>query len=347
MKQIVFTRLNTAELLDAEIAAPAEDQVVVKTMVSTVSCGTERANITGSTSVSPGRPPEEVPHFPRYPGYSSSGVVVAKGGRVRSVEVGDRVVAFHGDHCAFNTLPEDSIVRIEDDRVSFAEAAVYFIASFALAGVRKTRLEVGEPAMVMGLGLLGQLAVQFARAAGAAPLVAADPVPGRREAALRLGADYALDPFMEGFADEVKRLTGGGAAAAVEVTGSGAGLDETLDCMARFGRVALLGCTRSADFPIDYYRKVHFPGITLVGAHTNARPSVESHPGWYTHRDDIRCIMKLCLLGRIDLKGMIAETHSPADCQAVYTRLIGDRNFPAVVQFDWTRLEPPAEYPGA
>ena len=40
--------------------------------------------------------------------------------------------------------------------------------------------------------------------------------------------------------------------------------------------------TRHSDFNIDYYRKVHGPGITLIGAHTNARPKSESHPGWWT-----------------------------------------------------------------
>ena len=45
MKQIVFTEKNTAKLLDAEEREPKENEVVVKTMVSTISCGTERANI--------------------------------------------------------------------------------------------------------------------------------------------------------------------------------------------------------------------------------------------------------------------------------------------------------------
>ncbi|MFR6641702.1 MAG: hypothetical protein ACLUSP_10635 [Christensenellales bacterium] len=67
-------------------------------------------------------------------------------------------------------------------------------------------------------------------------------------------------------------MTARGANVAVEVTGLGKGLDRVLDCMRKFGRVALLGCTRNSDFTIDHYRKVHGPGITPVGAHTAARP---------------------------------------------------------------------------
>ena len=123
----------------------------------------------------------------------------------------------------------------------------------------------------------------------------------------------------------------------IEVTGIGAGLDGILDCMARFGRVALLGCTRNKDFTIDYYRKVHGPGITLVGAHTQARPQYESSDGWWTQRDDIATTLKLTEMGRIKLSDMIDEIHSPAQAPEVYTRLANEKSFP-MVQFDWRKL---------
>ena len=137
---------------------------------------------------------------------------------------------------------------------------------------------------------------------------------------------------------KVKAVSGGGINVAIEVTGVGAGLDEALDCMAKFGRVALLGCTRSSDFTIDYYKKVHAPGITIIGAHTIARPEYESHPGWFTHRDDIKSVLRLLSGGRLDLESLVEETHSPTECGEVYKRLVFDKNFPIVVQFDWRML---------
>jgi threonine dehydrogenase-like Zn-dependent dehydrogenase len=139
----------------------------------------------------------------------------------------------------------------------------------------------------------------------------------------------------------VKALTGGkGVAAAIEVTGVGAGLDETLDCMAKLGRVALLGCTRSSDFTIDYYRKVHCPGITLIGAHTNARPKVDSYGGWWTDRDDIQAVLKLLQMGRLDFSSLSYDGNvfSPMDCPAVYDRVLNDRSFPTLAQFDWRKV---------
>ena len=111
-----------------------------------------------------------------------------------------------------------------------------------------------------------------------------------------------------------------------------------LDCMKKFGRVALLGCTRNSDFSIDYYKKVHGPGITLVGAHTVARPKYESSNGWWSESDDANATLKLIKGGRLDLKRLIAEVHSPKEAPEVYTRLASSGSFP-IVQFDWSDIE--------
>ena len=339
MKQILFTRLNTAELLDVPDAALPAGGVRVRTAFSTISCGTERANITGDLNINIGAPADPTkPLFPRSAGYSASGIVEAVGEAVTGIAPGDRVAMFASSHKNVNILPASNVVKLPDG-VSLEAAALCYIASFSMAAVRKTRVELGESAIVMGQGILGQFAVRFLRAAGAMPLIAVDPVASRREAALQGGADYALDPTAPDFAETVKRLTGGGANVCIEVTGRGEGFDQALDCMARFGRVALLGCTRDKDFTIDYYRKIHGPGITIIGAHTLARPSKESSPGWFTHRDDIAAILRLMAGGRVDLASLITETVSPLDCTEVYTRLVNDKNFGPVVQFDWEGIE--------
>lgn len=340
IKQIVFTKPNVAEYLtvkEADFSEIRPDQVVVKTFFSTVSAGTERANYTGEQAVSMDKNAKVV--FPRALGYSSAGEVVKVGANVTKVKPGDRVAVYWGKHVNYNEVSEDNVVKIESENVSYEAAAISFIATFPLAAIRKVNLEIGESLMVMGLGILGQLAVMLARAAGAYPVIACDPVAERREEALKNGADYTFDPFDEDFAKQVKNVTGGGVKTAIEVTGVGAGLDETLDCMAKFGRVALLGCTRSSDFSIDYYHKVHAPGITLVGAHTNARPQKESYPFYFTHEDDIKTVLRLCGCGRLPIQNLVKETDFPADCQSVYSRLATDKNFPIGVQFDWRNEE--------
>ena len=64
------------------------------------------------------------------------------------------------------------------------------ICTFPLAGVRKSRLEIGESAMTVGLGILGMMSIMIQRACGAYPVIASDPNSERRELALQFGADY-------------------------------------------------------------------------------------------------------------------------------------------------------------
>ena len=334
-KQIIFIKKNTAELIDVPYDEPDDNSVVVKTEISTISPGTERANITGDPNVAADDKSEVV--FPRALGYSSAGTIVAKGKNVK-LEIGDRVVVFWGNHKKYNCVPQENVVKIESPSVSFEEAAISFIATFPLAAIRKTKFEVGESAVVMGLGLLGQLAVKLLRASGAYPIIAVDPIEERRNSAITNGADAAYDPYDKDFVEKVKEKTNGGAKIAIEVTGIGAGLDGVLDVMAKFGRVALLGCTRNKEFTIDYYKKVHFPGIELIGAHTMARPEGYSYPHYFSHNDDIKVVLNLCAGKRLVLKDMIAETHSPTECTEVYNRLVEDRNFPTLVQFDWRNV---------
>ena len=335
-KAIVFTQVNQAELIDEAFSMePAPGMVIVKTAFSTVSSGTERANLTGDLNVSPGRV-QTVAKFPRRSGYSTSGTVVSVGEGVTSVVPGDRVAMIHTTHSEYLEVPEKNLLVLEDG-ISLQEAAIWHISTFPLAAIRKCRLEIGESAIVMGMGILGMMAVKLLRAAGAAPIIAVDPVPEKRAVALQLGADHALDPFDPEFAQKVKQITGGGVNVAIEVTGNGKALDMVLDCMARFGRVALLGCTRNSDFTIDYYRKVHAPGITMIGAHTNARPKEESYPGMWTTMDDIKALQKLVLAGRLDFTSMVAEVHAPQEAMEVYHRLATDKTFP-LVQFDWSKL---------
>ena len=335
-KQIIFTAPYTAELLDVECLPPKADEVTVRLAYSAISSGTEKANFVGDrngTLVS--EDAEAV--FPRMVGYSAAGVVIEKGSDVTDIEVGDKVVVYWGKHKKHITVSRKNVIKIPDG-VSMAEASMTLISTFPLAAIRKTHLEIGESALVMGLGILGIFAVQQLRAAGAYPIIAVDPVGERREFALKMGADYALDPTSEDCVSKVKELSDGGVNVCIEVTGLGIGLIQALECMQKMGRVALLGCTRSSHFEIDYYGKVHGRGVSLIGAHTMARPERESSPGLWTDEDDLRTALHLIKGGRMNFKDMIFEIHSPADANEVYNRLASEKNFPIGVLFDWSRI---------
>ena len=332
-KNIVFASPYVAEIREEEIKKPSETEVVVKLMVSSISSGTERANLIGDINISIGKPSSV---FPRRCGYSSAGVITEIGSGVTDFKVGDRVATVWGTHSQYITISQNNVFKIGD--ISFEDAALFNIATFPLAAIRKCRLEIGESAMVMGMGVLGLIALQLLKNAGASPIIAVDPNAEKREKALACGADFAFDPYDADFVKKAIVLTGGGVNVGIEVTGIGAGLEGILNCMKPFGRVALLGCTRNSDFTIDYYRKVHGPGISLIGAHTLARPQAESSSGWWTLKDDIETMRRLTALGRFHLSDIVDETHSPAEVKEIYERLANEKTFP-IVQFDWRDFE--------
>lgn len=336
-KQIVFTEPYKAELLDAECLPPSDCEVTVELDFSAISTGTERANFIGLRNNTKDSE-DNAAIFPRYVGYSSAGTVTAVGSAVTDLAVGDKVAVFWGVHKKHLTIPRNKVIKLPAG-VSTAEASMGLISIFPLAAIRKAKLEIGESAMVMGLGILGIFAVQELRAAGAYPVIAVDPVKERRELALKMGADLAFDPTEGDFADKVNAITNGGVNVCIEVTGLGIGLIQALDCMKWMGRISLLGCTRSSKFEIDYYSKVHGRGISLIGAHTLARPHQESSAALWTEADDMRTVLNLIAGKRLNFKDMICEIHSPDEANEIYTRLATEKNFPVGVLYDWSRIK--------
>ena len=123
------------------------------------------------------------------------------------------------------------------------------------------------------------------------------------------------------------------------MTGKAAALAQALKYTAKMGRITLLGCTRIADCPIDFYRDVHLEGITLIGAHTSNRPAAECRPGAWSEHGDYATILKFLAAGRFDFASLIHRVASPADCTAVYDSLLnGGAAPPLGTVFDWSLL---------
>ena len=126
--------------------------------------------------------------------------------------------------------------------------------------------------------------------------------------------------------------------AIIEVTGSARALEQALELAARQGRIALLGCTRVSDKPIDFYQMVHKPGVSIIGAHNFVRPSVDSYPGYWTRQDDYRVLLDLIASGRLKVRPIVSEVVSPAKAGPIYARLAADPQAPLGIVFDWQAL---------
>ena len=332
-KKIVFTARHKAEFLEVNVPELKENEVLSEMEYTVVSGGTERANIMAMPNAGGNK-------FPKSLGYCGVGRVIEIGSMVESVSVGDRVLVYHGDHSNYNICKVKDITKVKNDSISSLDAAFVIIASMGLGGVRKLEIELGESAMVMGLGLLGIFAVQFCRLSGAYPVIAADLNPVRRELALKLGADYAFDPSAPDFVEQVMAVTGGkGVRATVEVTGVSAAMKQALECASWMGRISLLGCTRVSDCSVDYYQQVHRPGVKLIGAHNFVRPKVESYPHHWTHQDDCKAILDMLGAGRIQVEPIVSRVVSPENAPEIYDQLCDDPTFPMGTVFDWRNIK--------
>jgi len=181
------------------------------------------------------------------------------------------------------------------ENVIFEHAAIACdaVATPYAALTRRGALRPGERVGVWGVGGLGTHAVQVALLAGASFVAAVDPLPEARDRAVALGADLALDPSKDDVPNAVRDATGGrGLDIAVDAVGRAEAVRQAMFCMARGGRIVLVGQSfESLDAgPILF---LSFLRIALLG-----------HLG-YGKRDLVE-VLDLIASGRLDLSGSIS-----------------------------------------
>lgn len=334
-RRIVWPSVGQAVVEDFELENDCPpDHILLETDYSLISPGTEKAGLLNQPNTWGGSP------FPRYPGYSAAGCILAVGEGVRDLQPGDRVVAYHSPHASHAIIHQRHIVRLEDDTLDSKIAVFSIIAAMALQGVRKLKIELGESVLVMGLGVLGLFAAQFARLSGALPVMGMDFDLARRDLALKLGADHVFSPDDTGVADSIRALTSDGVNAVVEISGAPNAVNEAFSFMAPLGRIALVGCSRTATTEVDFYNHVHRPGVTILGAHNFVRPTENSYPGYWTLKEDLKTILRLFSAGRLRADSMIAEILSPRQAPEAYRSLAAGGTNPPGVLFDWNKFKP-------
>jgi len=232
-----FVGRRRAELWPEEAPAPGPGEVRVRAVLSAVSHGTEMLVYRGEA---PADLPLDLPtfagsfSFPVKHGYSSAGRVFDVGPGVENLSPGDPVFAHHPHQDVF-TVPADFPVPLPRD-LDPVRAVFYANMETALNVVHDIHARLGEEAVVFGQGVVGLLITRLLGLSGVRVL-AVEPVPGRRELALRMGADDAFGPD-RGSRERVFERTGGrGADVAVEASGSGAALAAAVECVADEGTV--------------------------------------------------------------------------------------------------------------
>ena len=219
MKQ-VLQNLRTGEttVVEVPVPNPQAGEALVRTSASLVSAGTERMvvefaekSLVGKARSRPDLVRQTLDKArregllttleavqnrldqPMPLGYSSSGTIVALGVGLEGFKVGQRVACAGGGyavHAEFVSVPKNLLTPVPDS-VDDESAAFTTLAAIALHGFRLTHAQIGERVAVIGLGLLGLLAAQIARAAGC-QVIGVDLDSRRAELAHSLGVQAVL-----------------------------------------------------------------------------------------------------------------------------------------------------------
>ena len=178
---------------------------------------------------------------PFIPGSEAAGVVVETGPGVDTVQPGERVLVTAGfaEECV---VPAAQVIRLPDS-VSF-ETAAAFRSNYATAyyALQRGRLQAGEVLLVHGAaGGVGLATVDMGKLLGATVIATASS-DAKLAVCTRLGADHAIN-YSHGFRDQVLGLTGGRGADVIFDPVGGDVFDESMRCIAPFGRLLIVGFT--------------------------------------------------------------------------------------------------------
>ncbi|MFF1910844.1 zinc-binding dehydrogenase [Streptomyces sp. NPDC058239] len=217
-------------------------------------------------------------------------------------------------------LAQESVVPIPKD-IPFTVASMFGCAVLTGAGavINTAALRPGQSTVVYGLGGVGLSAVLGARAAGAYPIIAVDPVQEKRDLAVRLGATHAYAP---GDAIEaVRELTSGGAELAVEAVGSPKVMAECLTAVARGGRVVSVGLPAPD-------RVLEVPALAFAG---EGKSLLGSYMGDAVPRRDIPRFLDLWRAGLMPVEQMHTGTLPLAEINAAMEELASGRAIRQVI----------------
>ncbi|HVM94254.1 MAG TPA: bi-domain-containing oxidoreductase [Terriglobales bacterium] len=366
MKQLLQDA-RSGELTVTEVPVPQllPGCVLVRTAVSLVSAGTERASAEfarkGLVAKAKARPDlvrDVVAKIqrdgvaatvgtvrsrlaqPQAIGYSSAGKVVATGDGVSDIQVGDRVAcagagyAVHGEYACIPRLlaakiPEGASVRFDD-------AAFATVGAVCLHGIRTAEIALGETVAVIGLGLLGQITVQLLKVAGCRVL-GMDPVESRASLANQNGADGASTSDRD-FRDLCFQKTGGIGVDAVLITAETA-MSGPVNLAAEVARdratvVAVGTVGMELERKLYYEKELTFkisrsygPGRYDAAYEQKGLDYPIGHVRW-TETRNMQAFLQFIADRRLDLESLVTHRFPVDDARRAYDLILGRSHEP-------------------
>jgi L-iditol 2-dehydrogenase len=274
MKAAFLHGLKDIRIQDLEVPEPRDDEVLIKIAANGI-CGSD-VHFYLEGKLGP-----FVVDRPYIPGHEASGTIEKVGTEVRNVAPGDRVVLEPGIPCRrcrlckqgrYNLCPDvvflsappvngtfaqyvavpwDFVYPIPDS-LEFEQAALIEPAAVGVHAANRAGITAGMSVTILGLGPIGLIALQCARAFGATDIVAVDIEPSRLEFAQSLGATTVIDARREDTVQAVRRAAKGeGTDVVLETAGSVTTTQQTVQVAGRGGVVVQVGWPEDNVLPYD------------------------------------------------------------------------------------------------
>lgn len=262
-------------------------------------------------------------------GYSTAGTVYEIGRGVEGFRAGDRVAAAGQDyasHAEFIFVPKNLAVKIPNN-VRDEEAAFATMGAIVLQGIRRANLSQGEKVAVIGLGLLGQLAVRMLKAYGH-PVLGFDVNKERVSDAVKAGADAGVHVGAESEENAVNGFTSGEGVDAVLIYAA-AKDDKPLRLAVRVcrkeGRIVQIGNILTQIPWRDFYKKeLSYLSSTSYGP-GRYDPEFEEKGHDYplgfvrwTERRNMEEFLRLLVSKKMTLDGLISATFPINEAEKAY-----------------------------
>lgn len=218
---------------------------------------------------------------------------------------------------------ENACVAI-DKAMPLDRAALLGCAVITGAGAvfNDSRVRPGESVAVIGAGGIGLAAINAAKIAGAGQILALDPMPEKRDLALRMGATHAFDPGAEGIVKDVLKQTGGGVHYAIEAVGRPDTAELAWTILRRGGTATILGMIAPGN-------SVSLPGPTFL----TGKKIQGSLLGSTRFPIDMPRLVRMYLDGLLDLDTMVAERIALDQVNEALQRLRDGHSVRSVIVF--------------
>ena len=316
---------------DETLTSPS--QVLVRNLFSHISAGTELACIAGSESFFT---------IPDTPGYTAVGKILKTGSAVDHLKEGDLVYTY-GPHAGY------FIIDVEDrwhgicvklpDGIDPELATFTHMAGIAMTSLRSSKVELGDHALVTGLGAIGNLAAQLTQLQGGR-VIASDVVDNRIGIATRCGIGTTVNPAKTDLKAFVEEATGGKLVSTyIDASGQPKVVEQTLDLVSLYGEVILLGSPRTPYETSLTSHLQHFHYLpwcqTMKGALEFTYPTHETEFVKHSIERNAKIIMDLILAEKLIIKPLYSHRISPHEIQSVYDGLREEPETYMGVVIDW------------